>query len=125
MRMVPNGGPPVGPLTVFVWVALAGPKPPPGDVSWTASVPLWTSLSPAGKVVAAGPASWASPPPAARLGPPPPPTPLPPGERRGPPPGPPPGAPAAPDAAPAGVARNGRHRGRRPAAGLARPAARY
>jgi hypothetical protein len=71
MRKVPNGGPPVGPLAVFVWVALAGPKPPPADVCWTASVPLWTSLSPAGKVVAAGPARWASPPPAARLGTPP------------------------------------------------------
>ena len=70
MRRVPNGGPPVGLVAVFLCLALAGDRPRPADVSWAAGVPLWTSLSPAGKVIDAGPmATWASPPPAARLGP--------------------------------------------------------
>jgi len=55
---------------VLVAVELAGLRPKPADLSWSASVPLWTSLSPNGKVVGAGPAAtWASPAPAARLGP--------------------------------------------------------
>ena len=69
MRNVSNGGPPVGPLTVILWLALTGGRPQPANVHWAASVPLWTSVSPGGKVIDAGPApAWASPPPAARLG---------------------------------------------------------
>ena len=53
----------------MICLALAGDRPKAADVSWTAGVPLWTSLSPTGKVIDAGPiANWASPPPAARLG---------------------------------------------------------
>jgi hypothetical protein len=55
--------------SLLVSMALAGPRPHPADVSWAATVPLWTNLSPAGKVIGAGPAAvWNSPPPAARLG---------------------------------------------------------
>ena len=57
----------MGPHFAIFWIMLASGGPRPADVSWTAGVPLWTSLSPAGKVVDAGPfAQWASPPPAAR-----------------------------------------------------------
>lgn len=59
----------MGPLTVFLWVALTGGRPQPAEVGWAASVPLWRGLSPTGEVIDAGPApAWASPPPAARLG---------------------------------------------------------
>ena len=58
----------MGPHLAIVWIVLASGLPRGADVSWTAGGPLWTSLSPAGKVVDAGPvAAWASPPPAARL----------------------------------------------------------
>ena len=70
MRRVSNGGPPVGPLTVILGVALTAGRPHPAEVAWTPSVPLWTSLSPSGKIINAGPGpTWGSPPPAARLGP--------------------------------------------------------
>lgn len=59
----------MGPLSVIVWIALTAGRPQPADVTWTATVPLWTSLSPGGKVIDAGPGpNWAGPPPAARLG---------------------------------------------------------
>jgi hypothetical protein len=59
----------VGPLTAIVWIALTAGRPQAAAVNWTATVPLWTSLSPTGKVIgaSAGP-NWSSPPPAARLG---------------------------------------------------------
>jgi hypothetical protein len=55
-------------LITLVWMALVA-RPHPAEASWSASVPLWMSLSPAGKIVDAGPGPpWMSTPPAARLG---------------------------------------------------------
>jgi hypothetical protein len=59
----------VGHLIALAWIALAAARPHPAEASWSAAVPMWTSLSSGGKVIAAGPAAvWTSPPPAARLG---------------------------------------------------------
>lgn len=60
--------------TAVLGVGLAVGAARADDVSWTTGVPLWKGLSPAGKVVEAGPApGWSCPgsllEPAARLGP--------------------------------------------------------
>jgi hypothetical protein len=59
----------VGPQFAIFCILLALDGHHPVEVSWNAGVPLWTALSPAGKVVDAGPfADWAGPPVAARIG---------------------------------------------------------
>ena len=59
----------MGPHFAIFWVMLAAGLPRSADVSWSAGVPLWKSLSPAGQVIDAGHfGDWGSPPPAARLG---------------------------------------------------------
>src|SRR5262245_60096959 len=69
MRVVPMWRVSVGPPWVILWAVLTVGLPRGADVTWTAGVPLWTSLSPAGNVMDAGPlAGWVSPPMAARLG---------------------------------------------------------
>ena len=59
----------MGPHFAIFCILLALDGHRTADVSWNAGVPLWTALSPTGKVVDAGPFSdWTGPPVAARLG---------------------------------------------------------